>query len=412
MKWTPMTSMLCGLPDNSVNQHPAIQAVVIKKRPGNVMSGAFTPLKSRAQASGAETPPYRSGMNMDVEEEVSKAAARLLLLKVPRPSGGDSPCSTPPLARKPLAKFSAQFTPPLQHSNLDRAMNAARVLMTGSPVASGSGSGTDSPCLKRKGADPNPNPASAKAPTKRIRRNSSTSGASRRALKNGNENVAPGEAGKSDAAKFYIKGIQGQLEVCEKRTIKVGGAAQPYLLVRLRGQSNTLPNDATLSVTFPHKHPSASIDVHFARVRLKAGELKYDFLPKPTTLTASDATKGGPGGKVFEANLIASIFSKKCWQGMVVRGPRMFVAFIGDGSKKFHSVPMFVEISPTSNSPEYRDPVIEYPKEVIDLFFSTQTVGHVFGKHQAACRKGPSSASAPGGGAVGSARRGNKTSRR
>jgi len=403
-----MSSMLCGRPDDSVSQHPAIQAVVIKKHPGNAMSAIFTPLKAQAQASGAETPPYWSGMAMDVEEEVSKAAARLLLLKVPRPSGGDSPCSTPPLARKPLAKFSTQFTPPLQHSNLARAMNAARVLLTGSP---GSGSGTDSPRMKRKSTD-SPNAVTKKAPTKRIRRNSSTSGASRRALKNGNENLAPGEAGKSDAANFFIKGIQGQLEVCEERAIKVGGTAQPYLLVRLRGQSNTLPNDATLSVTFPHKHPSASIDVHFARVRLKAGELKYDFLPKPTTLTASDASKGGPGGKVFEANLIASIFSKKCWQGMVVRGPRMFVAFIGDGSKKFHSVPMFVEISPTSNSPEYRDPVIEYPKEVIDLFFSKQTVGHVFGRHQAACRKGAGSTASGGASSSDSTRRSSKASRR
>jgi hypothetical protein len=39
---------------------------------------------------------------------------------------------------------------------------------------------------------------------------------------------------------------------------------------------------------------------------------------------------------------------------------------------------MFVEISPTSNSPEYRDPVVEYSRKVIRLFFAAETVTSVF----------------------------------
>ena len=220
-----------------------------------------------------------------------------------------------------------------------------------------------------------------------MRRTSSSARAPRRALKSCNENVAPRaqqpkSPAKADSAKFFIKGIQGQLDVCERRSIKVHGTPQSYLLVRLRGQSNTLPNDATLSVNFTHTHSAPTVDVHFARVRLKAGELKYDFLPEPCTLKASPTN-----AKLYEATLLGSVFSKKCWQGMVVRGPRMFVAFVGDGSKRFHSVPMFVEISPTSNSPEYRDPVVEYPANVIDLFFSKQTVSHVFDKHTGTVQK-------------------------
>lgn len=150
--------------------------------------------------------------------------------------------------------------------------------------------------------------------------------------------------------------------------------------MRLRGQSNTLPNDATLSVALHRDdHSSAetpnTIKVHFARIRLKAGELKYDFLPGVCELSRTNPKDGSPE---FEGPLLASIFSKKCWQGMVVRGPRMFVAFVSDDATRHHSVPMFVEISPTSNSPDYRDPVLEYPADILNLFFSEQTTARVF----------------------------------
>lgn len=190
--------------------------------------------------------------------------------------------------------------------------------------------------------------------------------------------MAAGSSGAPHA--FQIKGTQGQLNVCEYRKIKNGAVDRPYMLVRLRGQSNTLPNDASLSVMLPGLRAEQTIDVHLARVRLKAGELRYDYLPKPTQL-ARVAASGTPGMTAYQAPLLSSIFSKKCWQGMVVRGPRMFVAFIkgqGPSGMGEHSVPMFVEISPTSNSPEYRDPVLEYSPDVIRLFFAPETVTSVF----------------------------------
>ena len=194
-------------------------------------------------------------------------------------------------------------------------------------------------------------------------------------------------AAKPGDASFFVKGMQGQLDVCEYRTIEDEGKVRPYLLVRLRGQSNTLPNDASLSVKLPEAlalgagaaadgSGQSGIDVSFSRVRLKAGGLKYDYLPAPVKVPAVD----GGSGCEFEAPLLSSIFSKKCWQGMVVRGPRMFIAYIKDpsGTNRFRSVPMFVEISPTSNSPEYRDPVLEYSREVLRLFFDDSTVTHVY----------------------------------
>jgi hypothetical protein len=201
------------------------------------------------------------------------------------------------------------------------------------------------------------------------------------ARKFGDESREASEGGGAPTAPaFQIKGTQGQLNVCEHRSIKNGGSAQPYMLVRLRGQSNTLPNDAMLSVALPGARPKPTIDVHLARVRLKAGELRYDYMPKPTTLKRVGSGAGAM--TTYQAPLLSSIFSKKCWQGMVVRGPRMFVAFIkdsvgGTGGGE-HSVPMFVEISPTSNSPEYRDPVVEYSRKVIRLFFAAETVTSVF----------------------------------
>lgn len=173
-------------------------------------------------------------------------------------------------------------------------------------------------------------------------------------------------------ADFFIDGTQGHLEVCESRSILVDGVQRNYLLVRLRGQSNTLPNDASLTVRFGSKRPERKLALKFCRVRLKARELKFDYLPEPTQLDARSSDDS-----VFKANLIASIFSKKCWQGMVVRGPRMFVAYITDGVR-CNSVPMFVEISPTANSPEYRDPVLEYSEDVIRLFFGANTIDQIF----------------------------------
>jgi len=51
----------------------------------------------------------------------------------------------------------------------------------------------------------------------------------------------------------------------------------------------------------------------------------------------------------------------------------MFVAFVQRGGKVLYSLPMFVEISPTSNSPGYRDPVLEYNDEMIQQFFCKRT---------------------------------------
>jgi hypothetical protein len=178
------------------------------------------------------------------------------------------------------------------------------------------------------------------------------------------------------AASFFIKGSQGQLDVCEYRTIEVDGVTRPYLLVRLRGQSNTLPNDSALSVILPTPSIDKKVDVCFSRVRLKAGGLKYDYLSTSTRIGAAAGEDGVKDGCSFGAPLDSSIFSKKCWQGMVVRGPRMFIAYIQSaaGAGLYHSVPMFVEISPTSNNPEYRDPVLEYPTEVVQLFFNMDAV--------------------------------------
>jgi hypothetical protein len=86
---------------------------------------------------------------------------------------------------------------------------------------------------------------------------------------------------------FFIHGQQGQLAVCERKSIVRGADPLSYLLVRLRGQSNTLPHDAHLSVAFDGPQPDGQISVHIARVRIKAGALKYDFLPEPTILEAS-----------------------------------------------------------------------------------------------------------------------------
>eukprot|EP00037_Helgoeca_nana_P005619 m.52849 g.52849 ORF g.52849 m.52849 type:complete len:300 (-) comp16588_c0_seq2:225-1124(-) len=181
---------------------------------------------------------------------------------------------------------------------------------------------------------------------------------------------------------FFIHGSQGQLSVCERKTIVRGGEALPYLLVRLRGQSNTLPHDAHLSVAFDSKQPEEQVDVHIARVRIKAGTLRYDFLPEPTTLNATTENRDS-----YSASLLASVFSKKCWSGVVVRGPRMFVAFVQrKGSVQCHSLPMFVEISPTSNSPGYRDPVLEYSDDMIDQFFSKKTYNQL-GRLHSSSRK-------------------------
>ena len=86
---------------------------------------------------------------------------------------------------------------------------------------------------------------------------------------------------------FFIHGSQGQLAVCERKSIVRSGKNLDYLLVRLRGQSNTLPHDAHLSVTFDTPQDAETVDVHIARVRIKAGTLKYDFLPEPATLQST-----------------------------------------------------------------------------------------------------------------------------
>ena len=85
---------------------------------------------------------------------------------------------------------------------------------------------------------------------------------------------------------FFIHGQQGQLAVCERKSVMRWEAPLNYLLVRLRGQSNTLPHDAHLSVAFDAPQAEGTITVHIARVRIKAGTLKYDFLPEPTVLEA------------------------------------------------------------------------------------------------------------------------------
>lgn len=93
--------------------------------------------------------------------------------------------------------------------------------------------------------------------------------------------------GPEPEADFFIHGSQGQLAVCERKRIFHNGKTLSYLLVRLRGQSNTLPHDAHLSVSFDSPQPEDTVNVHIARVRIKAGTLKYDFLPEPTTLKST-----------------------------------------------------------------------------------------------------------------------------
>jgi hypothetical protein len=181
-------------------------------------------------------------------------------------------------------------------------------------------------------------------------------------------------------ADFFIDGSQGQLAVCERKSVVRDGAALPYLLVRLRGQSNTLPHDASLNVRFNAAHTDRTIHVHIARVRIKAGSLKYDFLPEPVQLQKTSGSDGS-----YSSPLLASIFSKKCWSGVVVRGPRMFVAFLS-GQPQTHSLPMFVEISPTSNSPGYRDPVMEYPSELLRSFFHPNTFAQLLKMHSSSRR--------------------------
>ena len=182
---------------------------------------------------------------------------------------------------------------------------------------------------------------------------------------------------KGRPADFFIDGSQGQLAVCERRSVVRDGNPLSYLLVRLRGQSNTLPHDASLNVRFETAQTDRTIQVHIARVRIKAGSLKYDFLPEPVRLqkTSTDSSDSA-----YSSPLLASIFSKKCWSGVVVRGPRMFVAFLS-GSPQCHSLPMFVEISPTSNSPGYRDPVMEYPSNLLRSFFHQNTFAQLYKMH-------------------------------
>ena len=183
-------------------------------------------------------------------------------------------------------------------------------------------------------------------------------------------------------ADFFIDGSQGQLAVCERKSVVRDGNPLPYLLVRLRGQSNTLPHDASLNVQFKTAQTDLAIHVHIARVRIKAGALKYDFLPEPVRL---QKTSGDDSDSAYSSPLLASIFSKKCWSGVVVRGPRMFVAFLS-GNPQCHSLPMFVEISPTSNSPGYRDPVMEYPSELLRSFFHQNTFAQLRKMHSSSRR--------------------------
>jgi hypothetical protein len=198
-----------------------------------------------------------------------------------------------------------------------------------------------------------------------------------RALQHMAAPIPPASPGQVD---FFIHGSQGQLAVCERKSLLRDGNRLSYLLVRLRGQSNTLPHDARLAVSFAEPQSTPTINVHIARVRIKAGQLKYDFLPEPCTLPGA--------GHAFSAPMLASIFSKKCWSGVVVRGPRMFVAFIQNkGQVECHSLPMFVEISPTSNSPGYRDPVLEYPDELITQFFDRQTFAKLGRLHHSGRRE-------------------------
>lgn len=313
------------------------------------------------------------------------AAARDLLAAIAR--GGKTP-SPPPTNKKGGAS--------------GKGSRAAKRSPKSRTVGGGGGGGGAGAAGGKEGA----------SQAKKARRSPATVAAGTSGVPGGGAAVAHAAAGPGEAS-FFIKGTQGQLDVCEYRTIEDEGGVRPYLLVRLRGQSNTLPNDASLSVNLPRAAGSAAapaagavaaggaagaasligagaaaavcgvgsgrgeIEVSFSRVRLKAGGLKYDYLPSPVKLPAVDAG----AGREFEASLLASIFSKKCWQGMVVRGPRMFIAYIKDGStgeNLYHSVPMFVEISPTSNSPEYRDPVLEYSREVLQLFFADSTVTQIY----------------------------------
>lgn len=184
-------------------------------------------------------------------------------------------------------------------------------------------------------------------------------------------------------AEFSIVGTQGQLAVCDRKAVVLDDIPRSYFLVRLRGQSNTLPHDASLHVQFRQASatPQTSIKVHFARVRIKAGCLHYDFLPDPVEL----GRIGGSNSSAYSSPLLASIFSKKCWSGVVVRGPRMFVAFIA-GSPGCQSLPMFVEISPTANSPGYRDPVTEYPDDLLHQFFRPSTIADLRKMHTSSRR--------------------------
>lgn len=197
---------------------------------------------------------------------------------------------------------------------------------------------------------------------------------------------------------FMIHGTQGNLPVCVRKVLKRGGGEHAYMLVRLRGQSNTLSLDARLQVTFKGVRPplvGGQLRVHIARVRIKAGVLKYDFLSNACALGEMQSTGGGlprqgrpesgraeamhsspaPQTTTCTGRLQQSIFSKKCWSGVVVRGPRMFVAFVEVGGVVLcHSVPMFVEISPTQSTPGYRDPVGQYSDKLIAAFFAESTI--------------------------------------
>eukprot|EP00041_Stephanoeca_diplocostata_P012412 m.207887 g.207887 ORF g.207887 m.207887 type:complete len:439 (+) comp18947_c0_seq1:185-1501(+) len=208
---------------------------------------------------------------------------------------------------------------------------------------------------------------------------------------------------------FMIQGTQGNLPVCVRRVLKRHGTERSYLLVRLRGQSNTLSLDARLNVTFSDVRPpviAGQLRVHFARVRSKAGALKYDFLSNACTLEEvqpiggshnpgstesrrreTDGQTPAPGRTMFTGRLQQSIFSKKCWSGVVVRGPRMFVAFVEVGGVMVcHSAPMFVEISPTQSTPGYRDPVGDYSDKLVDSFFSNATMDKVARMHHSHLR--------------------------
>eukprot|EP00039_Didymoeca_costata_P018834 m.335173 g.335173 ORF g.335173 m.335173 type:complete len:414 (+) comp17529_c0_seq1:369-1610(+) len=347
-------------------------------------------------ATGLDNDIKRSN---STENEISEAAANLLLLKAKIPShGGDSspvgmnvggrpmdiqrgayPDSPRSGGERRIPSMIRQGSAPLAMRNL---------LANESDSQGGEDMETDDDIPEIDETAEPPNQSSKRGllhqdterPEKMPRRKTSS------ASKVTSTPPTPSQTQPSKSAKFSIRGTQGQLEVCEYRRIKNAKQTFPYMLVRLRGQSNTLPTDASLHVAFERDECSVDryIDVRFARIRLKAGELKYDFLPEPCRLRLLDS---GPYRKAtdvvhYEAALLPSIFSKKCWQGMVVRGPRMFVAFMMDKDRQFHSAPMFVEISPTVNSPEYRDPVLEYPQEILELFFGSRTIPQVFQRYR------------------------------